>query len=987
MSAKEEDALTKMEETELALLLAENGGSIASLRKYDSQAKSPDVKDVNTPDNWVARHPNLVRLTGTHPFNCEPDLKTLEKSGDVTPASLHFVRNHGAVPNLTWDAHRIVVEDWSSTSSSSSSSLTKEKPKKSKTFTMKDICALPKVTKPVLLVCAGNRRKEQNMRKKTIGFNWGAAGLSNSLWTGVPLREVLFKLGVKEPKEGLFVCFEGPERELPKGELGTYGTSIPLHKALDPSQDVMIAYMQNGEKLKPDHGFPVRLIIPGYIGGRMIKWLSKITITNKESDNFYHFRDNRILPPHVDEKLADSENWWEKPEYIFNELNINSAVTSPAHGEYIRCNYELNSDEKEYLVKGYAYTGGGRKITRCEISLNGGYTWELCDIHRPSKPTAYGKHWTWVKFSKLVERSRLVESSEIICRAWDEANNTQPRDLTWNLMGMGNNPQFRVKTSEVEFLGKRFVRCEHPTEPGTLKGGWMGHTAGEWEPVIEQLDGQRAGEEIDLTLRAAAAKRTREIVSVVGASNVVVEGVKPPPSEEQKRTESPISIIPADAKYFTEEEVAKHNSEDDCWIIVKGKVYDTNAYLKEGLHPGGNASITMNAGEDTTEDFEAVHSAKAWKQLEPYYIGEVGVKPSSSSLADVTNLVASGVGEVVKEVVEEEKNKKKVYPPTPTTGNVDLVKHWQENKDVYGDIVLGEEAEALAFDRMWAGASHPVDDAKNPLGCSPKKWIPLKIEKKVPLSHDCVLLRLQLESPEHQVGMPVGQHLYLRGEWKGRKVMRAYTPSSLNGTLGAVEFVIKIYFSGANESYPEGGALTQYLNQLNEGDTIDVKGPIGHIVYENGGKLIIDKKVRANPVKKMTLMGGGTGVAPMLQLIVAILSDPTDETEIVFIYANKSEKDVLLKYTLDRLEREHPKRFRMHYLISKAVDKSYESDIAKGRMQVGRISKKIIGLHGFDTSKDGTSVAVMCGPPAFEEDTCIPALKELGFMDEDIIRY
>ena len=77
--------------------------------------------------------------------------------------------------------------------------------------------------------------------------------------------------------------------------------------------------------------------------------------------------------------------------------------------------------------------------------------------------------------------------------------------------------------------------------------------------------------------------------------------------------------------------------------------------------------------------------------------------------------------------------------------------------------------------------------------------------------------------------------------------MRAYTPSSLSGTLGAVEFVIKIYFSGANESYPEGGALTQYLNQLNEGDTIDVKGPIGHIVYENGGKLIIDKKVPAEP--------------------------------------------------------------------------------------------------------------------------------------------
>ena len=75
-----------------------------------------------------------------------------------------------------------------------------------------------------------------------------------------------------------------------------------------------------------------------------------------------------------------------------------------------------------------------------------------------------------------------------------------------------------------------------------------------------------------------------------------------------------------------------------------------------------------------------------------------------------------------------------MYPPAPTTGNVDLVKHWQENKDVYGDVVLGEEAEALAFDRMWAGASHPVDDAKNPRGCKREEVDPLKIEKKVPLS-------------------------------------------------------------------------------------------------------------------------------------------------------------------------------------------------------------------------------------------------------------
>ena len=311
-------------------------------------------------------------------------------------------------------------------------------------------------------------------------------------------------------------------------------------------------------------------------------------------------------------------------------------------------------------------------------------------------------------------------------------------------MGMGNNPQFRVKTTEVAFEGKRFVRCEHPTEPGTLKGGWMGNTAGQWEPVIEQLDGQRAGEEIDLTVRE---KHKREVVSIASTPETKVVGVKPS-LEAQERMESPKSTIPANAKYYTEEEVAQHNSEEDCWIIVKGKVYDTNAYLKEGLHPGGNASITMNAGEDTTEDFEAVHSAKAWKQLEPYYIGEVGVKPSSSSqTSDVTSSIASSVGEVAKEVKEKEKKNKKMYPPTPTTGNVDLVKHWQENKDVYGDVVLGEEAEALAFDRMWAGASHPVDDAKNPRGCSAKKWIPLKIEKKVGLTS-------QLRSIEERPAWP-----------------------------------------------------------------------------------------------------------------------------------------------------------------------------------------------------------------------------------------
>jgi DMSO/TMAO reductase YedYZ molybdopterin-dependent catalytic subunit len=83
-----------------------------------------------------------------------------------------------------------------------------------------------------------------------------------------------------------------------------------MHYALDDANDVLVAYKQNHRWLTPDHGFPVRMIIPGFIGGRMVKWLQEITVTEGESDNFYHFHDNRVMPPHVDEELAKKEGEW-----------------------------------------------------------------------------------------------------------------------------------------------------------------------------------------------------------------------------------------------------------------------------------------------------------------------------------------------------------------------------------------------------------------------------------------------------------------------------------------------------------------------------------------------------------------------------------------------------------------------------------------------------------------------------------------------------
>lgn len=427
-----------------------------------------DDRDKGTPDDWVPRHPELVRLTGLHPFNCEPPLTLCMKQGFICPPQLHYVRNHGAVPvkiptdeakQKVWDEWRIDVEGLV------------DEPRQ---FSMAELQQMPFRQIPVLLVCAGNRRKEQNMVKQTIGFSWGPTAWATTVWGGCLLSEVLRAAGVKDDPEGkLHVRFRGPKGELPKGEDGSYGTSVPLHKVLDPANEIMVAWEQNGKTLLPDHGYPVRIIIPGYIGGRMIKWLTHIEVAEAESDNHYHFMDNRVLPVGVTPESATAEGWWYKPDYIINELNINSAMESPAHDEVMPITPDSVAGEV-YTIRGYAYSGGGKKVIRAEISLDGGVSWEGGKVEHPETPTEYGRYWCHCLWSFDVSVSRLLGAKEICCRAWDSHMNTQPNHLTWNVMGMLNNPIFRVKIHRTYARGVvSQLTFEHPTQPGKLPGGWM----------------------------------------------------------------------------------------------------------------------------------------------------------------------------------------------------------------------------------------------------------------------------------------------------------------------------------------------------------------------------------------------------------------------------------------------------------------------------------------------------------------------------------
>lgn len=125
-----------------------------------------DYRDVGTPDEWVTRDGRMVRLTGRHPFNSEPPLSLLASYNFITPSSLHIVRNHNRVPQLTWEDHTLVVGG--------------PLVPNALELSMDELAAMPSKEFPVTISCCGNRRKEVNMIKQTIGFSWGAGGVGKS---------------------------------------------------------------------------------------------------------------------------------------------------------------------------------------------------------------------------------------------------------------------------------------------------------------------------------------------------------------------------------------------------------------------------------------------------------------------------------------------------------------------------------------------------------------------------------------------------------------------------------------------------------------------------------------------------------------------------------------------------------------------------------------------------------------------------------------
>jgi len=283
--------------------------------------------------------------------------------------------------------------------------------------------------------CGGNRRKELNKYGKTSGTAWCSGAISTAKWTGVWLRDVLIdmmpEIMDENNRSGKWITLRSPDK---------FEISIPIEKALDPNGDCLLAYKMNDDEEYPrDHGYPLRVIVPGFAGVRNVKWIQSIELTDEEVQSPWQVGMAYKMLAHYSKSVTQSEldtlkTTQESPVQSFITTKISDLKTS------------FTENQGKASVFGVAWSGGGRGIQRMEISLDSGKTWRTAEKLEGREQNPY-KAWAWVLWKLDVSEEELKVGEEIICRAVDISYNTQPADMemTWNIRGINNNAWHRVK--------------------------------------------------------------------------------------------------------------------------------------------------------------------------------------------------------------------------------------------------------------------------------------------------------------------------------------------------------------------------------------------------------------------------------------------------------------------------------------------------------------------------------------------------------------
>ncbi|XP_077804837.1 NADH-cytochrome b5 reductase 3 isoform X3 [Macaca mulatta] len=256
------------------------------------------------------------------------------------------------------------------------------------------------------------------------------------------------------------------------------------------------------------------------------------------------------------------------------------------------------------------------------------------------------------------------------------------------------------------------------------------------------------------------------------------------------------------------------------------------------------------------------------------------------------------------------------------------------------------------------------------------------IDREVSAGHCCCLVSITALPRHLQASTlvtpfcPAGQHIYLSARIDGNLVIRPYTPVSSDDDKGFVDLVIKVYFKDTHPKFPAGGKMSQYLESMQIGDTIEFRGPNGLLVYQGKGKFAIRPDKKSNPViktvKSVGMIAGGTGITPMLQVIRAIMKDPDDHTVCHLLFANQTEKDILLRPELEELRNEHSARFKLWYTLDRAPEAWDYSQ--------GFVNEEMIRDHLPPPEEE--PLVLMCGPPPMIQYACLPNLDHVGHPKE-----
>lgn len=342
------------------------------------------------------------------PYNAEPPRSAL-LDDLVTPVETFYSRNHGPVPQLDAGSWRLVVDG-----------LVREP----LSLSLDDLrTAFPERGVTATLQCAGARRADLLAVRDIPGeAPWGPGATSTARWSGVSLADVLARSG---PATGAaHVGLEAPDRSPDLDQEVGYGGSIPLAKALSP--EVLLAWAMNGQPLTPLHGAPVRVVVPGWIGARSVKWVQRVHVSAETSTNYYQDKAYRLLPVEADptELVAGAG-------FALGPVALNCDLLSPPDGARVVAGTTT--------LRGYAYAGDDRSVVRVDVSTDGGRTWRQAalqqDDHGP---------WAWCHWRLDVALS--AGRTEVVVRAWDSTGALQPRSPqdVWNPKGYVNNSWARA---------------------------------------------------------------------------------------------------------------------------------------------------------------------------------------------------------------------------------------------------------------------------------------------------------------------------------------------------------------------------------------------------------------------------------------------------------------------------------------------------------------------------------------------------------------